>query len=256
MAAQSTSTLQRGGVVLALCLLAILVWWAVVTFASVDPFLLPAPGDVLAALRRILGGSEVYSALLVTLREIAAAFAIAAFAGLLLGTPIGFYKVSRNAYEPLLANLGAVPIIVFYPVFTLVLGLGSSSKIAFAALAAYFPVVLSVMSGVGTVDETLVTASRAMGARGRSLVTSVILPGALPQTLNGLRLALVLATLSVVGGEFIGGTAGLGYLLASAGEAFRTVELYAFVVITLAMAAVLYVVMSLVSHLVEKGRYE
>ena len=229
------------------------VWWSLTATGSVHPFLLPPPDDVWRAFGVVARDRITYEELLTTLTEIGAAFGIAAVCGLAVGIPVGWYRPLRNAYEPLLANLYAIPIIVIYPLLALLLGLGSASKIAFAAIYAFFPIAIATIAGSGTVDQTLVTAARAMGARRLSLLRTVVLPWSLPQIVNGLQLGLVLTTLAVVGGEFIAGAKGLGYLLATAGQAYRTEEMYAFILVTLLLAIVLNGLMALLA-LVAKRR--
>lgn len=235
------------------CLLVVIgVWWLVVVIGTASPFILPAPSEVAPEVGRLAVEARTHAALLTTAKEIGAAFGIAAGAALLIGIPLGWFPLLRHAYEPLVANLAAIPLVVLYPVFALALGLGSASKIAFAGLYGFFPIVIGTVAGVAAVDVTLVTAARAMGARGLALVRTVILPAALPQVLSGLQLGLVLCTLAVVGGEYIGGTGGLGYELATAGQAFRTIEMYAYVVITFVLACVLNGALALIAALVRR----
>ncbi len=228
------------------------VWIALTATGTVDPFLLPPPSDVAGAFADIARDRITYEELATTLKEIAIAFAIAAGLGLAVGIPVGWYGLLRRAYEPLLANLYAIPIIVLYPLLALLLGLGSASKIALAAIYAFFPVTIATVVGAGGVDRTLVTAARSMGARGASLLRTVVLPSALPQIVNGLQLAVVLVTLAVVGGEFIAGSAGIGYLLATAGQAYRTDEMYAFIVVVILLAIVLNGLMGLLAFLARR----
>ncbi|HZD65101.1 MAG TPA: ABC transporter permease subunit [Acidimicrobiales bacterium] len=228
-------------------------WFLLTGLGVFSAFLLPPPAIVGAALGSVLGNGTTYRALLTTVWEILAAFALAAAGGLAVGIPAGLHRVTRRAYEPLLSNLAAIPLIVVYPVFLAVLGVGSASKVAFGAATAFFAVALATLAGVGSIEPTLLTAARALGGRGTHLLRRVVIPGALPQIRNGLRLAVVLATLAVVAGEFIGGENGLGYLLASAGQAFRTPEVYAYVIVTLALAAALQLGVSALIRATERG---
>jgi NitT/TauT family transport system permease protein len=108
---------------------------------------------------------------------------------------------------------------------------------------------------VAAIDTTLLTASRSMGARPAQLFRLVVFPAALPQIGNGLRLGIVFASLAVVGGEFIGGSGGLGHLLAAAGQAFQTPDEYAYVVVTLALTIALQLVVAGLIRLSEKGEH-
>jgi ABC-type nitrate/sulfonate/bicarbonate transport system permease component len=250
-----TSARLRLLIVLALLVVVVGVWYLLTALSVFSAFLLPSPSTVGTALHRVLGAGATYDALWLTVWEILAAFAIAVAAGLLVGLTAGLRSTTQRAYEPMLGTLAAVPLIVLYPVFMSVFGVGSASKVWFGAVTAFFPVALATINGVGAIDRTLLTASRAMGGRPAQLFRLVVIPAALPQIGNGLRLGIVYASLAVVGGEFIGGTGGLGHLLASAGQAFQTPDEYAYVVVTLALTIALQLVVAGLIRLSERGEH-
>ena len=225
------------------------IWWLLVALNVTSEFLLPSPPSVADELGTVVAAQATWSAVGTTIIEIVAAFGMAAIAGTLFGIPIGWYRTLRGAYEPLLGNLYAVPLIVLYPVFALALGLGSTSKIVFGAVYGFFPVAIATVAGVAIVNPVLVTAGRSMGARRLSLLRTIIIPAALPEITSGLRLGLVLVTLAVIGGEFIGGDAGLGYLLATAGQAFLTSEMFAYMIVTVCVAAALNTVLAIATQI-------
>ena len=229
-------------------LVVFLAWFAMSAAEVVDPFLLPSPIDVGVDLSAVLADESTYPHLLTTVSQIFTAFLIAAVAGIVIGLPVGWYRMAQRAYEPVLANIYAVPLVILYPVIALIFGIGSTSKVVFGALYAFFPVVLATVSAVALVDQDLVSAGRSMGARGLDLFRVVVVPAARPRIVAGLRLGLILATLAVVGGQFIAGTEGLGYLLATAGQSFQTVEMFAYILLTLALAAALNGLMAALDH--------
>lgn len=225
-----------GLVLFALC---VAVWEGFTAAGSVNPFLVPTPAGAATALGAVLSSATTYVAVATTTVEIVVALALAGALALAIGVPTGWRRLTREAYQPLFANLGAIPLIILYPVFVVIFGIGSVSKVTFGATAAFFPVVLATVSGVSATNESLIFSARSMGASGWTLLRVTALPSALPDIIGGFRLGLTLATLGVVGGEFIAGSAGLGYLLASAGQAFQTKQVYAYVLLTLALAVVL-----------------
>lgn len=249
--APSWARLGGNRVVIGLVLLvvAVAVWQVMTAVGRVNPLLLPSPSAVAVAFASTVASPATYAALLTTVTEIVAALVLAGAVALAIGVPVGWYRATQQAYEPLLANLAAVPLVILYPVFAVVFGIGPLSKVTFAATTAFFPMVLAVVSGISATNETLIASARSMGARGWTLLRVTALPSALPDIVGGFRLGLTLATLGVVGGEFIAGTAGLGYLLASAGQAFQTVQVYAYVIITLCLAIALNVVFGLAVRL-------
>lgn len=223
-------------------------WFVLAASGTVNPFLLPAPADVLVDLGSVLTDGETYPHLWTTAGQVLAAFLLAAAIGIGIGLPLGWYRTLRRAYEPVLGTVYAVPLIVLYPVIALSFGIGSTSKVVFGALYAFFPIVLGTVSAVALVDQNLVSAGRSMGARGLTLFRAVVLPAAGPRIMAGLRLGVILATLAVVGGQYIAGTSGLGYLLATAGQSFQTVQMFAYILLTLAFAALVNGLMAALDH--------
>ena len=148
-----------------------------------------------------------------TLREIAGAYLLAVAAGLWLGFLFGLRRTVGRVYEPLLAALYAVPSVIWYPSLMLFFGLGPASKIAFGFLLGFFPIVLSVLSGVRQVPATLVTVAQSMGARPWTVFRKVMLPSMASTMAGGLRAGLALSVVGVLVGEILGSRAGLGYVI-------------------------------------------
>src|SRR5207244_4283636 len=114
--------------------------------------------------------------LLLTLREILVAYALAIAAGLGCGFALGLYRTLGRAYGPILAALYAVPAVVWYPSLMLFFGLDSASKIAFGFLLGFFPIALAVLAGIRQVSPQLVTVARAFGARPFTTFVKVMVP--------------------------------------------------------------------------------
>ncbi len=193
-------------------LAALLVLWEVVPRLGLIPELfLPAMSTTLAVLwqdARIFG-----HAMLVTLYEVGAAMLIACGGGIALGAAVGGLARLRRLLLPVFSSLYAVPIVILYPVFTAWFGVGSPSKIAFAAAYALFPVLLSTAAGIQTIDSQFLLAARSMGATTRQQITRVIIPASLPTVFAGLRLGGALAIIGVVVAEMLTAAAGIGYLV-------------------------------------------
>jgi NitT/TauT family transport system permease protein len=193
-------------------LLALLAAWELVPLTGLIPELfLPALSKTLAILFqdwRIYG-----SALLVTLAEVALAMLIACGGGIVAGAVIGGLTQLRVLLMPVFSSLYAVPIVILYPVFTAWFGVGPESKIAFAGIYAFFPVMLSTAAGIQTIDPQFVLAARSMGATFTQQITKVIIPASLPTVFAGLRLGGALAIIGVVVAEMLTAAAGIGYLV-------------------------------------------
>jgi ABC-type nitrate/sulfonate/bicarbonate transport system permease component len=194
---------------------------------------------VWAELKDILGSGEFMPDLEVTLSEIAIAFLISCSSGVTTG-----YLISRSPYfmrvfEPLLAGIYSVPIILFLPLYVLFFGLGPGSKIAIGTTISFFPIVLNTIAGFGYVDRIYVTAARSMGASDWQMFRHVLLPAAFPVILTGLRIGFTVALLSIIGSETLASLAGLGHRIVHLAEAMETARMFAYIAFVVAIAATL-----------------
>jgi len=216
-----------------------LLWYFGTTRWGINPLLLPNPLKVWAELKDILGSGEYLPDLQVTLSEIAIAFLISCTSGVTLG-----YLISRSQYlirvfEPLLAGIYSVPIILFLPLYVLFFGLGPGSKIAIGTTISFFPIVLNTIAGFGYVDRIFITAARSMGASDVQMFRYVLLPAAFPVILTGLRIGFTVALLSILGSETLASLAGLGHRIVHLAEAMETARMFAYIAFVVVIAAAL-----------------
>jgi NitT/TauT family transport system permease protein len=205
---------------------------------SANPWLYVPPSAVLPALRNLLTLSsypDLVPNLLVTVREVALAYALAIAAGLGVGFVLGLNRTLGRAYGPILAALYAVPSVVWYPSLMLFFGLDAASKIAFGFLLGFFPITLAVLAGIRQVSPHLITVARSYGARPLTLFVRVMLPAMLFTLVGGLRTGLALAVIGVIVGEILGSRAGLGSLVNHAYGLARTPDYVAIVLVMLAL---------------------
>lgn len=221
-------------------LAALLVLWFLATNVwKVSHLLLPDPVSVWKQLVIVVTTGEFLPDLRVTLGELAAAFAIAMPGGVAVGYFISRSQYRIRVFEPLLAGIYSIPIILFLPLYVLMLGLGPASKIALGATISFFPIVLNTIAGFGNVDRTLVTAARSMGASDLQLFRYVLFPAALPVMLAGLRIGFTVALLSIIGSETIASLAGLGHRIVYHAEFMEMPKMFAYIVFVVAIAIVL-----------------
>jgi NitT/TauT family transport system permease protein/taurine transport system permease protein len=192
--------------------LAVLVLWEAVPRLGILPELFVPP--LTKTLVVLWSDRLIYlSGLMVTLYEVAFAMLIACGAGIALGAVVGGVAVVRNLMLPVASSLYAIPIVILYPIFTAWFGIGSESKIAFAGVYGFFPVMLSTAAGIRTIDEQYLLAARSMGATLPQLIARVIIPAAIPTVLAGLRLGGALTIIGVVVSEMLTSASGIGYLV-------------------------------------------
>ena len=203
-----------------------------------NPLLYVPPSAVVPALGRLLT-LETYpdlpASLLLTLREIVVAYALAIGAGLAGGFVLGLHRVVGRAYGPILGALYAVPAVVWYPSLMLFFGLGEASKIAFGFLLGFFPITLAVLAGIRQVNPHMIAVARAFGARPPVVFLKVMVPAMLFTLVGGLRTGLALTVIGVVVGEILGSRSGMGALINHAYGLFRTTDYVALVLVTLVL---------------------
>jgi len=222
----------------------IALWYLATTRWKVSPLLLPNPVRVLADFWEILKTGEFIGDLRVTLGELAAAFAISATSGVIIGYVISRSQYRIRVFEPLFSAIYSVPIILFLPLYVLFFGLGPASKIALGATISFFPIALNTIAGFGYVDKVLVTAARSMGASDVQLFRYVLLPAAFPIILTGMRMGFTVALLSIIGSETIASLAGLGHRIVHLAEGMEMAQMFAYIIFVVAIAAFLNTVVS------------
>jgi len=131
-----------------------------------------------------------------------------------------------------------VPLVILYPVFTVWLGIGSESKIAFASIYGLLPTMLATAAGIQTIDPQLLLAARSMGATLRQRLLRVVLPAAIPTVLSGLRVGGALVIVGVVVAEMLISSAGIGYLISRYRTILDSPHVFAGVLVVLAMAVI------------------
>ncbi|MGO2655319.1 MAG: ABC transporter permease [Pseudoclavibacter sp.] len=224
------------------------VWWGTTTWLGVPKYLVPAPQDVIVALGRYWG--TLWSATLVTGSETVLGLLVGVLAAGVISVTVFAVKPLRSALEPLLIGTQTVPVMVFAPILTIALGYGIASKVVIVALLCFFPVTVSLLSGLQSVDPRLIDTMRTLWASPSTLFWRVRMPFALPQGFAGLRISVTFAPVAAVFGEYAGSSNGLGYHLIQAIPRLRTDFVFAEVVLLTAMTAALYLLTLLAERLV------
>lgn len=189
----------------------LIVWQAVVSATDVPPFILPGPALVAAALVERLDVILGHAA--ITLTEILAGFAIGTAVGITSALAMSYFRPARRWLLPVLVISQAVPVFALAPILTLWLGYGMGSKIAMAVLIIYFPVTAAFHDGLRRTVPGWLDLAHVMGGSRWAVLRHIRLPAALPALGSGLRVAAAVAPIGAVVGEWVGSSAGLGYLM-------------------------------------------
>jgi len=204
-------------------------WYFVTQSGSISALFLPKPANVYATLERLMQTASFWSAVTVTITTILKAFAIAIVAGLVVGYAVTRSKLATQVIEPVIAGLFTVPITLFFPMFILFFGIGTGSKVAYGATYAFFPIALNTIAAFANMDERYLRAARSMGAGRFDTFRHVLLPGALPVLITGMRIGFFICFASVLGGETISSVAGIGRNIALAAELMESARMYAWI---------------------------
>lgn len=202
--------------------LLILAWQAGAMIGWIPAETIAAPSDILASLAGLLRSGELERNLLVSLGRVAAGLGIGVGLGTAAALIAGLSRVGEETLDPPLQMLRTLPHLALVPLFILWFGIGETPKIALVAFGAIFPIYLTLFAGIRGVDPKLVEAARTLGLSRAGLIRHVILPGALPSFLVGLRYAVGVGWLSLVVGEQINADSGIGFMMMNAREFLRT----------------------------------
>ncbi len=203
-------------------LILLLLWQAAGSSGLLPERLIAAPVAIARTAIDLTTAGTLPDAILVSLQRVAVGFAIGAVAGVVLALAAGLSRLGENAIDPPMQMLRALPFYGLIPLFILWFGIGETPKVALVALGVAFPLYLNTFAGIRGVDGKLAEAGRALRLRGTALIRHVILPGALPQALVGLRQSLGVAWLALIVAEQVNADSGLGWMINDARDFMRT----------------------------------
>jgi NitT/TauT family transport system permease protein len=211
---------------------AIAIWWigSTVKIGGVlllPPFFFSTPGEVFSRVVRMVATGVVWHHLAVTLIETALAFVIGAAGGILFGFWFARKPTVAAVFDPYLKMVNALPRVVLAPIFMLWLGLGIWSKVALGVTLVFFIVFFNVYQGVKEVSPVVLANARLMGMNDRQLFRHVYWPSALSWMFSSLHTSVGFALVGAVVGEYLGSSAGLGYLIHQAEGVFDIAGVFA-----------------------------
>lgn len=228
-------------------LIFLLIWEIFPRAGFVDAAFLPPFSKVFESLVGLVVSGEIFPHIFISLTRALTGFGLALAIGIPLGFFMGWFKAFEGFIDPLLQTFRQVPTLALYPAFILLLGIGEMSKVAIIWKGAFWPILLSTISGVKNVDPLLIKSARSMGVgSGINLFKKVVLPSALPSIMVGVRLSATLSLVVLVAAEMLGAKSGIGYLVVNSEFTFLIPKMYAgIVVITLLGLLLNYVFVAL-----------
>ncbi|MDR7418086.1 MAG: ABC transporter permease [Armatimonadota bacterium] len=217
-------------------------WEAAVRVGMLDARFFPPPSLVIVTLYQLVAGGTIVRHTLTTIARVLAGFGIGTATGLAAGLLLGTVRPLRVALEPTISALYVIPKVAILPLVMLVFGLGEASKVAIVAIATFFIVTINTTAAVVGVEPTYVEAGRAFGARRLAMFRHIILPGALPVIVTGLRLALGTALIVVIAAEFVATQEGIGFFIWHAWNTLRPEQMFAGFIVIAALGMLSYAI--------------
>lgn len=203
--------------------LVLVVLWELLARAGViSTTVLPAPSVVAVTGGRLILSGELPHHLFVSCVRAFSGLFIGVTLGLTLGVVVGFWKLGDALLDRSLQMVRAIPFFAVLPLVIIWFGVGEGGKLFIVSLAVLFPIYLNTVLGIRQVDPKLLEMARIAKLTQHETIRKVILPGALPSILNGLRIAITVSWLALIVAETIGARSGLGFLATDAREYLRT----------------------------------
>lgn len=200
------------------------IWEGACRLGVVNPIILAPPSGI--ALAAWTDGAQFLQALRTTAGGIALAVAASWSIGVGIGLAIGASRLSFVAFGAILSSLFAIPLIVWYPMFVVWAGIGSESKVLFGIVTGTLPVALNTAAGIRLIDQRFVPFGRSIGAGALTIYLRIVLPFALPAVVSGLRIGTALAVSSVIVGEMLASTDGVGFWISYHRTLYNTGHVY------------------------------
>ena len=245
--------LVRGiGVLVFVALIAIAEWGT--RQGWITPLTLPRPTDVLATFGDLWSSGLLFKHLVPSLTRLAVGATLGAAVGISVGVLIGLFSYVRAGLVPLVAALFPIPKIALLPLFVIWFGIDEGSKYALIPFGTFTPTVVATYGAVDNVDRTLIRMGQSFGLSWWSIVRKIVLPGAMPGILSGLRVSLAIAIILLVAAEMLGAEYGIGAYILEAGALYDLERLFAGVVILSLLGVIVSAAISRVERRVLRWR--
>jgi NitT/TauT family transport system permease protein/putative hydroxymethylpyrimidine transport system permease protein len=216
---------------------------AIADALRLEDFLVPAPSEIASSLwenRELLADNAW-----VTLKEVLLGFGCALVAGLSFAVALHLSETLRRAAYPLLVASQTIPIVVIAPILVVWFGYGIGPKLGVVALICFFPITVNTLDGLRSVDPDAIKMMRTLDASRWQTFRRVEAPTALPYAFSGAKIAVAVAVIGAVFGEWAGSSSGLGHLMLQDNAQLETARLFAAVVVLSAMAIALFGLLAL-----------
>ncbi|MHB0764744.1 ABC transporter permease [Stutzerimonas sp. NM35] len=197
-------------------------WQLLSTLGVIRPMLLPSPTQVAEIVWQLAYSGELAKHVLSSGLRVLQGFLLAALCGLILGIGIGLSRTMRRLAELPIQLIKPIPPIAWIPLAILWFGIGEGAKIYIIFIGAFFPILINTIDGIRQTDGRFVELAQILEVPRGRFIRQVILPGALPQIMTGLRIGLNISWMCVVAAELIAASSGVGFLIMDARQLSQT----------------------------------
>jgi NitT/TauT family transport system permease protein len=225
----------------------VVIWELWTSTGDVPRYLLPSASATMASL--VNDWPMLFDNAISTTIAILLGFGLSVVVGVGFGMLIVWLKPIEKAAYPLLVGSQAIPKIALAPIFVVWFGFGLTPRVVMAFLISFFPVVVATVTGMKAIDPELVHVSRCMGLRPVARFLKVRLPNSLPHVFSGLKVAISLAAVGAVVGEFVGSDSGLGNVMLRSLSLVNTPLLFASIIVLTAIAILLFMAVEMIERL-------
>lgn len=215
---------------------------------------LPAPSTIFPTLATLLTEGQFWADAGRTGVEVAMAIVLGGLLGFAAGLLFWKAPLVGRIFEPYLVSFYAVPLVLFYPVMIVLVGINAMSVVILATIMAAIPMALNTAVGLNAMPPVYMKLARSLNASPRQTLFAIAIPAAGPYIVAGLRLAVVYALIGAIAMEFTTAQAGLGYRIRYLYEIFNNNEMFAYIVMVLVLSLVLTVLLAIVERVLLRGR--
>lgn len=225
----------------------IFVWHAVTVWFGVSELILPSPGAVLETAyqyRAILPKHTI-----VTIVETVLGLLVSLLISVPLAIMIVWSPILRRTIYPLILGMQSIPKVALAPLFLIWIGYGMTSKVLIAASIAFFPILVDTVTGLAIVERNLLDMVKVLRASTFQTFIKIRIPSAMPYFFSGTKVAVTLAVIGAVVGEFVGSDDGLGYLIMVSGAELNTAMVFVALTILSVMGALMFEAVSMLQRI-------
>ena len=235
-------------------ILTIVLWQIAASLGWVSTQFASSPAAIITELQNLIASGELWGHLAASLQRLAIGWGIGTITGLVMGFALGLFTLARSPGLALVSALFPIPKIALVPLFIIWFGIGEGSKIVTLAFGVFFPTVINTLAGVDSVPRGLIRMAQSFGVKPWSIITKIVLPGALPAILSGFRITTATAVVLLVAAEMIGAERGIGAFVLQAGNLYDTDALLAGIVVLSAIGLVISFVLGRLERVLLRWR--